>query len=201
MTKVVKKKPGSKPATTKAKAPTSAKSATNPNVHTADEPFYSVKGNRKWSRKLLVILLTVFAVVMSVNIVMVWFAVKSNTGIVSENAYEEGLAYNKTLAEQAREAGLGWSVVRNVADFPVRLVYALSDARGAPLGGAWVRVKATRPIGDDEGSEFEMELKEFTDGTYAAENIAWPHKGQWELETTFVYEGKSLTAHERVNVD
>ncbi len=198
MTKVTKKKTAAKSAKTHTRP--SAKSATSPSVDATDEPFYSVKGNRKWSRKLLVILLTVFAVVMSVNIVMVWFAITSNTGVVTENAYEEGLAYNKTLAEQAREAGLGWSVVRNVADFPVRLVYALSDARGAPLGGAWVRVKATRPMGNDEGSEFEMELKEFTDGTYAAENIVWPHKGQWELETTFVYEGKSLTAHERVNV-
>ncbi len=194
MTKVTKyKKAAVKPA--KAKQVATSRSSGDD-----DEPTYSVKGNRKWSRKLLVILLTVFAVVMAVNVVMVWFAVESNTGIVSENAYEEGLAYNKTLAEQAREAGLGWSVVRNVADFPVRLVYALSDDRGAPLGGAWVRVKATRPVGEDDGSDFELELKEFTDGTYAAENIAWPQKGQWELQTTFVYEGKSLTAHERVNV-
>jgi nitrogen fixation protein FixH len=193
VTKVSNKKAAVKPAKAK-------QVAASRNSAGEDEPTYSVKGNRKWSRKLLVILLTVFAVVMAVNIVMVWFAVESNTGIVSENAYEEGLAYNKTLAEQAREAGLGWSVVRNVADFPVRLVYALSDERGMPLGGAWVRVKASRPVGQDEGSGFELELKEFTDGTYAAENIAWPQKGQWELETTFVYEGKSLTAHERVNV-
>lgn len=191
MTKVVKTKPAGKPAQTKP-APRPGKEA--------DEPVFSMKGNRAWSRRLLVILLAVFALVLAVNIVMVWFAVTSNTGVVTENAYEEGLAYNKTLAEQAREAGLGWSVVRNVADFPVRLVYALSDEKGAPLGGAWVSVKATRPVGQDDASAFELELKEFTDGTYAAENIVWPHKGQWELETTFVYDGKSLTAHERVNV-
>lgn len=166
----------------------------------AGESLVLAQGNRMWARRLLVILLSVFALVLAVNLVMVWFAVKSQTGIVSENAYEEGLAYNKTLAEQAREAGLGWSVVRNVADFPVRLVYALSDAKGAPLGGAWVTVKAVRPVGEGEGSEFSLNLHEFTDGTYAVENITWPHKGQWHLETTFVYDGKSLTARERVNV-
>ena len=200
MSKPVKKKPTAKKPAAQAtpKAVASAKTAGTSAPKMPKEFTETVQGNRMWARKLLVILLVVFAAVMGVNAVMVWFAVRSNTGVVTSNAYEEGLAYNKTLAEQAREAGLGWSVVRNVADFPVRLVYALSDAKGAPLGSAWVSVKATRPMND--AAPFEMELQEFTDGTYAAD-MSWPQKGQWDLETTFVFEGKSLTAHERVTVE
>ena len=153
--------------------------------------------NRQWGRRLLGILLAVFAVIVAVNAVLIWLAVKSNTGVVSATAYEDGLAYNQTLAEQAQQAGLGWSVVRNGADFPARLVYELRDAQGLPLGSAYVRVKAVRPVGDEA---LEVEMVEFTDGTYAAE-MAWPAPGVWLLEATFMHEGRSLTAHERVTVN
>ena len=165
----------------------------------AGKPPVAVGGanaNRLWARRLLGILLALFAVIVLVNGIFAWLAVRSNTGLVSRTAYEDGLAYNQTLEEQAREAGLGWSVVRNGADFPAQLVYELRDAEGLPLGSAYVQVKAMRPVG--EGA-FEVELTEFTDGTYAAE-VTWPAPGVWLLEATFMHEGRSLTAHERVTV-
>lgn len=155
------------------------------------------RANREWGWRLLGILLAAFAVIVVVNGIFWWLAVSSNTGLVSRTAYEDGLAYNQTLDEQAREAGLGWSVVRNGADFPAQVVYELRDAEGVPLGSAYVRLTATRPVGE---GRVEVELTEFTDGTYAAE-VAWPERGVWLLETTFMHEGRSLTAQERVTVE
>lgn len=53
-------------------------------------------------RIVLWALLAFFGVLASVNAFFVYTAVTTNTGVVTENAYEKGLRYNEILKEARR---------------------------------------------------------------------------------------------------
>ena len=49
-------------------------------------------------RKFLALLLGLFLVVAAVNGLMIWYALSSWTGLVSDSAYEDGLGFDRVLA-------------------------------------------------------------------------------------------------------
>lgn len=124
-----------------------------------------------------------FAVVVAVNATMIVYAVSSFSGLATANPYERGVEYNRVLAEQDRQAALGWTLVPEFA--PGRagtnagvLTLRAAGADGAPLRGLAVAVELTRPI--DAVPPVEFALRETGDGLYRAE-IALPRAGQWDL--------------------
>ena len=63
---------------------------------------------RLTGRQVLWILVAAFGVVFAVNGMMAWLAEKSFPGLVSNDAYREGLEYNRTIAARQAQAALGW---------------------------------------------------------------------------------------------
>ena len=49
-----------------------------------------------------------FAVIISVNLTMAYFAVDTFSGLETEDAYRKGRDYNQTLEAAKRQASLGW---------------------------------------------------------------------------------------------
>lgn len=83
-------------------------------------------------------LLGAFAVVLSVNITFVWFALSSFPGEDVPRAYLQGLDYNRTLTERAEARALGWRTVAGLeaGDAGARvLAVTMTDAQGGPLDG------------------------------------------------------------------
>jgi len=132
-------------------------------------------------RRFLVILLTALVLVTSVNGLMIWFALHSWTGLVSDSAYQEGLGFDRVLAESRAETALGW---RARIDYDARagqLSVKLADAKGRALTGLELWAEWRRPT--SEGLDRIVNLEERQAGLYEAA-IRPPLPGQWDVRVT-----------------
>ena len=57
---------------------------------------------------VLATLLTFFGVVFAVNGVLVFEALKTHSGVVAQEPYRKGLAYNERIAADELQSALGW---------------------------------------------------------------------------------------------
>ena len=123
-----------------------------------------------------------FLVVFLANGIMLFFALDTWTGLTTDRAYQEGLAYNEQIAERERQAALGWQVsFEAVPDGPGHVVFDLqvADDRGIPVTAASVAVSLTRPT--HEGHDLAATLSHLGRGHYAGE-ADLPLPGQWQVE-------------------
>lgn len=149
-------------------------------------------GFRLTGRHVLIGLLAFFGTVMAVNAVMVTVALDSWTGLTTRSAYNDGLAYNKTIADVARQSALGWRVQTTVArigepaadgSIAVRVTADPRDGAGAALAGSRVTVQFRHPI--LEANDFDATLTENANGRYEAV-ATLPTAGFWKLRVLVV---------------
>ena len=126
-----------------------------------------------------------FLVVGAVDAVMVTIAVRTNTGLVTEKAYEKGLAYNDNLAAAAAQESWGWRT--RAAIDGGRFVFNINDKDGKPLRAANVQVRITRPV--SAGHDFNLSLVEQADGSYAKQ-ANFPMKGEWQAKVFVKWQDK-----------
>jgi nitrogen fixation protein FixH len=128
----------------------------------------------------------VFMVVLAVNIVMATSAVKTFSGLQTEQAYDKGLAYNEVLSQAKAQDKLGWSVDAQVIphdpsnaqrhDADVTVSY--TDKAGKPVTGLSVQAEIARPT--LSGHDHKLDLVEKTAGQYVAlAPLDLP--GQWDI--------------------
>lgn len=130
-------------------------------------------------RRVLACLIGFFLVVASVNAVFIYAGIRSWPGLVSEHAYEEGLAYNRTLAEARANAALGWTARLGYRDGQASLV--LADRDGRAIDGMQVEAVFTRPLG--KAAAISAVLVSTGGGRYVAP-LALPLAGQWDMVVT-----------------
>ncbi len=136
---------------------------------------------RKDSRLVLTILFTFFAVVFAINFLYIYLAQKTWTGVWTQNSYQKGLEYNKTLEYVKHQKELGWKFAikyANSAPNMGELQVCLFDKKSQKIVDAKLVVKIVRPT--QEGLDFSQNLLP-QDGCYFA-RINFPLKGQWVLE-------------------
>ncbi len=135
---------------------------------------------RLTGRQVLWILVGAFGLIFAVNGTMAWLAEKSFPGLVSNDAYREGLQYNRKLAERAAQQALGWQADVSVSGSgATRLVTAsFRDRDGSPLAGMTVNARLMRPV--VAGFDRDFALAEAAPGIYRAE-IAPGALGNWRL--------------------
>ena len=117
------------------------------------------------------------AVVVLVNLVLVYAALSTFTGVTTGRSYDRGRAYNRVLEEAARQDALGWSA-RVTLDGGVLSVVA-TDREGLPVGGR-VQGVLHRPL---EGAEIPLDFAAAGPGRFIAA-AAPPATGQWEARLT-----------------
>jgi len=110
---------------------------------------------------------------------MVYKAVSTNTGVVTDKPYEHGLAYNTYLQEQAEQNARGWKA--DVTYKNGALAFTLKGADGQPLTGAQVKAHIMRPV--QAGMDFDVVLAETTPGLYISES-KFPKPGLWNIEVS-----------------
>lgn len=121
-----------------------------------------------------------FVVIALVDTVFVTLAVKTQTGLVTEKAYETGLEYNKILKSSESQKLLGWSYDLQIAkDGSIRLV--LKDKDGKEIQNAKIDVLCFRTVQD--GMDINMNLKETAPGIYEG-HPSYPKSGAWKLFIT-----------------
>lgn len=131
-------------------------------------------------RHVLAMMLGFFGIVTVVNAVFIYLAVSSFTGIETENAYVEGLAYNETLGAAEAQKALGWRVVldhRPVGRDLREISVAFRDRSGRPIEGLTVVAELRRPT--HEGADRNVALAPLGGGRYGVE-LDLPLDGQWD---------------------
>ena len=158
---------------------------------------------RAWRNPWVIGWIALVTVVLIVNIVMISIAFITSPGLVSENYYERGQHYEKTLASKkaARDA-LGWNTSTDFPSTPVvnkNEVYRfnLVDSNSIPVSQAQVTATLYRP--SDSKSDFSIVMNEVVTGVYAAE-IRFPLKGQWELIVSVKRSADEYNFSRRVSV-
>lgn len=136
---------------------------------------------RLTGRQVLWILIASFGFIFAVNGTMAWLAEKSFPGLVSNDAYREGLEYNKTLAARAAQSALGWraDVTVTGAGTTRTVTASLRDRDGHPLDGMAVTARLVRPV--VAGFDRKLALAEGAPGVYRTEAVL-PALGNWRLE-------------------
>jgi len=117
--------------------------------------------------------------VVAVNLVLVWFALSTFTGVTVGHAYDRGRTYNHVIEEAARQEALGWQAVMSLD--AGRLTLRVTDRSGNPVDGA-VAGRLERPL---DGSGLPMQFIAIGRGHFAASAEA-AAPGQWDSRLQFV---------------
>jgi nitrogen fixation protein FixH len=133
-----------------------------------------------------------FAVIIAVNLVLVYAALTTFTGVTTGHSYDRGRTYNQVLAEAARQDALGWSA-RIALDGRVLTVTA-ADREGLPVGGRLEGV-LLRPL---EGAELRLDFAAAGPGRFIA-FADLPAQGQWDVRLTLAGErGERFDIRQRI---
>ena len=140
-------------------------------------------GQKFTGRHMAIILVSFFAVVIAVNVLMARLATSTFGGVVVENSYVASQQFNGWLNEARAEQALGWKgdVAR---DGDGRATLTLRDSAGKPIAAAKVTAVAEHALGQRPTTA--VVLHETLPGAYAAPLLA----GRWRLRVTVEAEGK-----------
>ncbi len=130
-------------------------------------------------RHVLLGLIAFFAIIFAVNGVFLYQALSTHTGVVSNEPYRKGLAYNERIAADQEQQTLGWHVDLAVPEKAGELRLALADPNGRPVPGLVITGRLGRPSTGDLDQTLALEEK--TPGTYAT-NIAALQEGTWVID-------------------
>lgn len=133
-------------------------------------------------RHVLFAMLGLFGIVITVNLVFVYLALDTFTGVSRENPYQEGLTYNRVLAARDAQRSLGWHgsiALAPAAGEAERITLTLTDRSGAPLSGLTLTGRLRRPT--HEGMDQALTWEAEAGGRYVAV-VTLPARGNWDLE-------------------
>lgn len=144
------------------------------------------------------VLVGFLAVVVAVNMVFIYTALKTNDGLVDKDYYAKGILYNKTLED---EAALGWRIALKSTDgFKAESVNGLGISilgkDGLVLSGASVRVVLMRPATDRYDNEAPLEF----DGAVYKGELYIPLTGLWDIKVIVEKDDNTVERIFRVSV-
>lgn len=126
-------------------------------------------------RHVALIFFSFFAVIFVVNGAMMYSAITTYTGIVSNEPYRKGLHYNDRIAEDERQAKLGWSDDVTITR-DGRIAVSLLADRTRPVTGMKVAAQIGRPSTNRFDSS--LDFHETAPGRYEAQ-AGSPEAGAW----------------------
>jgi nitrogen fixation protein FixH len=143
-------------------------------------------------RFVLIAVVSFFAVVISVNMVMMRLAIATLPGTEVDSAYSASLAYQKEIEAAHRQNQRDWKVgahIERQVDGTARLSVDAKAQDGAPLAGLSVFGRLERPT--DRRADQAFEMAESGGGSYrgAAQGVA---AGQWDLVIEADRDGQRL---------
>ena len=147
--------------------------------------------------------LGILAVVITVNVIFITVAIKTNPGLVDDDYYEQGryhdANYQKKMETRSR---LGWNISMQTPETinlntPGNYSVNVVDRVGNPLKGATITMHAYRP--SDASADLQTELEKVAEGVFQSK-LALPLKGIWDINITVAQGEESLDISRRVTV-
>lgn len=132
-----------------------------------------------------------FGFIAVVNAVMMTLAIRTHSGVVTDHAYEKGLAYNKVVEAEKQQEQLGWQCKITYTNGV--LSFTLQDKNHSPLIPNKATATITRPT--EQGMDFTVELK----GAQTA--VIFPAKGVWDVRVDAVVGDKNYQQSKRIVVE
>ncbi|MCK6419179.1 MAG: FixH family protein [Alphaproteobacteria bacterium] len=127
-----------------------------------------------------------FALIALLDGYFVYLAVRTNTGVITDHAYEKGLDYNQTLAAAENQARMG---IKDTPDYRQgMLTWQLRDGQDRAVTKAQVHAKIIRPTQD--GHDFLLSLAHQGNGVYAAP-LTPPLPGAWDVKLVAQWEDQN----------
>jgi len=138
---------------------------------TTGSPEFRIKG---WH--VLAGVVGFFAAVIAIDGYFVALAYRSYPGEVSATPYQDGVRYNRKLAQFAAQERLGWRVAASVTPVGAVLVQ-VRDRAGAPVSGLAADARLERPA--TQAGRIRLVFTEQAPGDY----LARPGRlsGAWDL--------------------
>ncbi|MEE4210321.1 MAG: FixH family protein [Parvularcula sp.] len=132
-------------------------------------------------KQVLFAFVAFFTVVIVTDVVFVRLAVTSFPGEQEKKSYYQGLNYNETLAEKARQEDQGWRM--QLVDVPeaegdASVELRLIDRSGLPISAATVTGEIVRPT--TERGRREIVFTASPNGVYRSD-IGAIERGVWDL--------------------
>lgn len=129
---------------------------------------------------VLAAMLGFFSIVIGMNAVFITMAVKTFPGEVAAKSYVQGLRYNETLEDRARQAALGWTAQAALIETAHGPAFSLElkDRDGRPLEGLALSGGLRRPATDEQ--DVTLAFERLGEGRYVAAAPGLP-AGAWRL--------------------
>lgn len=131
-------------------------------------------------RFVLVCLLSFFATIIAVNLVMARYAVTTFGGVETASSYKAGLAFKGEEQAAERQAERHWNVAAEFQDLGGDgrvLTIIARDAKGNPLTGLSAAARLSHPT--DARRDVSVPLRDLGTGRYGVSLDA--PAGQWDL--------------------
>lgn len=140
--------------------------------------------DKKKDKYILFSFLAFFGVIFTVDGFFIHTALTTQTGVVTDQAYERGLNYNKTLHAAKTQPSLN-----DKLSFDNGVLRWRSNIKNAV-----VKARVIRPI--QEGHDFDITLNHVGDGIYEA-TLDLPFRGLWEAKLDSQWDNKTYkTIHQ-----
>ncbi len=128
-------------------------------------------------RHVAIIFFSFFGAIFLMNGAMIYSAISTYSGIVSNEPYRKGLHYNERIAADERQSRLGW--IDTVAlSRDGRLYITLTSRDGTPIRGGFVTALIGRP--STNRHDVRIDLREIAAGQYEAQAQALDD-GSWTV--------------------
>jgi nitrogen fixation protein FixH len=129
-------------------------------------------------RTVLLTFLAFFGVIFAVNGLLLYYALATHSGVVAQEPYRKGLAYNDRIAADARQSELGWNVALD-ASMAGRVAVSFTDAGARPVPGLVVAGRIGRPA--SSAGERRLAFVEIEPGRYVADTGPL-EAGTWQAD-------------------
>lgn len=146
-------------------------------------------------KNVLFIFVVFFLVIFGVNFVFISAALKTHSGVVTEDAYKKGVAYNDLL-ERARtqpEIEQKFSLEKN------RIDWFIADHNGAAIDNAKVHAYFMWPV--KKGYDFDVPLETTNHEGHYWSNIDLPLAGRWRVKLTAHWDDQEFHASHNVIIN
>ena len=141
-----------------------------------------------------------FFVLVLVLVPMCIIALRTNSGVVTDNAYEKGLTYNKSIQANKQQQSLQWHGhidITTSTSNDIYINFTLTDAMQTPLDKADVRVWLVRPT--QSGMDQQAIMMHQNEGHYFSQ-IHLPQNGLWEARISATLDGQNYQLTRRVQL-